>query len=72
MIEEATSKEESAALAQLGGTGKRQKIHDAQIVFKLPKPVKALIQEYAGNEEVSDGQVIRWALAEYFEKRGIK
>lgn len=72
MSNEATTVSESAALAQLGGTGKRQKIHDAQIVFKLPKPVKALIQEYAGTEEVSDGQVIRWALAEYFEKRGIK
>lgn len=72
MSNETTTVNESAALAQLGGTGKRAKIHDAQIVFKLPSPVKALIQEYAGSEEVSDGQVIRWALAEYFEKRGIK
>lgn len=72
MIEEATTPEEAKALAQLAGSGKRPKIHDTQMVFKLPSPVKALIQEYAGNEEVSDGQVVRWALAEYFEKRGIK
>lgn len=72
MSNEATTAGERAALAQLGGTGKRAKVHDAQIVFKLPSPVKALIQEYADSEEVGGGQVIRWALAEYFEKRGIK
>lgn len=72
MSNEATTKAETEALARLGGTGKRAKIHDAQIVFKLPSPVKALIQEYSTSSEVSDGQVIRWALAEYFERRGIK
>lgn len=72
MSNDATTKAEAEALAQLAGTGKRPKVHDAQIVFKLPSPVKALIQEYSTSEEVSDGQVIRWALAEYFEKRGIK
>ena len=72
MSNESTTASESAALAQLGGTGKRAKIHDAQIVFKLPSPVKDLVQEYAGTEEVSDGQVVRWALGEFFEKRGIK
>lgn len=52
--------------------GKREKVHDAQAVFKLPKAAKALIKEVAEKQEVTEGQVMRDALAEYFERRGYR
>lgn len=52
--------------------GKRVKIHDAQMVFKLPKRAKELVNEIATKQEESEGGIVREALAEYFERRGYR
>jgi hypothetical protein len=58
------------ALAALNTAGKRVKVHDAQMVIKLPESVKALVKEQATANEVSEATIVRWALADYFAKRG--
>lgn len=58
------------ALAALTTGGKRVRVHDAQMVTKLPKAVKALIKEHADKHELSEADVVRDALAEYFTRRG--
>lgn len=58
------------ALAALNTAGKRVKVHDAQMVVKLPSPVKALVNQDAKANNVSEATVVRWALADYFAKRG--
>jgi hypothetical protein len=60
------------ALASLASGRKREKINDAQIVTKLPSAVKALINEVATKEGVSDATITREALGEYFHKRGYR
>lgn len=62
--------EVNEAIAALGNAGKRVKVHDEQVVFKLPAPVKELVKEIAVARGVSDAAIHREALAEYFEKRG--
>lgn len=57
-------------LKAMRGSGKRPKVHDAVLITKLPKAVKALVQEYAKGSEVSDATIVRDALGEYFERRG--
>lgn len=59
------------ALAGLTGSGKREKVHDAQMVTKLPKVAKVLVESHAVELGVSASAVTRVALAEYFERRGI-
>ena len=49
---------------------KRVRIHDSQVVLKLPSSVKALVSRIAGERGVSDATVIREAMAEYLTKRG--
>lgn len=58
------------ALEALTSGSKRPKIHDAQMVTKLPKAVKELVKEYGQNRGDSEGAVVRLALAEFFERRG--
>jgi hypothetical protein len=60
----------SDALAALNTAGKRVKVHDAQMVIKLPQAVKDLVTEQANANEVSEATIVRWALADYFAKRG--
>ncbi len=71
MTQEPTATETADALAALNSGGKRAKIHDAQMVIKLPSQVKTLISEQATANSVSEATIIRWALADYFEKRGV-
>lgn len=59
------------ALDALSSAGKRVKVHDAQMVVKLPQGVKSLVEEYAKTDGVSSGTIVRYALAEYFERRGV-
>lgn len=59
-----------SALAALSTAGKRVKIHDAQMVIKLPQGVKDLVNEDAKANDVSEATIVRWALADYFSKRG--
>lgn len=59
------------ALGSLATAGKRVKVHDAQVVLKVPAAVKKLVEEYAEAEGVSAATIIRYAVAEYFERRGI-
>jgi len=57
-------------LELLGGTEKRVRIHDSSINFKLPAAVKVLVNEYAEIQKVSEATVVRWALADFFERKG--
>ena len=59
-------------IEQLSGGGKRVKVHDAQIVAKVPARAKQLVSEIAAKREVSDSLIVREALAEYFERRGYR
>lgn len=61
----------AGTLQALSGNGKREKVHDAQMVNKLPAAAKALVEAHAAEQGVSASAVVRWALGEYFEKRGI-
>lgn len=56
----------------LNTNGRRKRTHDAQMVVKLPASAKALIHTAAESQDVSDATIVRWALAEWFEKRGYR
>jgi hypothetical protein len=71
VIDQPIAAQEAEALAALGGAGKRVKVHDAQMVLKVPHTVKRMIKAEGLANDVSEATVVRWALAEYFEKRGI-
>lgn len=60
----------SEGLNALKTGGKRIRIHNAQMVTKLPAVVKDLVNEYGAAVGMSEAAVVRDALAEYFEKRG--
>lgn len=60
----------SNTIDQLNGTGQRTKTHDAQLVVKVPKAAKALIEKAAVAQGVSAATVVRHAVAEYLERRG--
>ena len=62
--------EKKEAIAALGGSGKRPRVHDAQLVTKLPKPVKTLVNEIAAKEGVTEATIVRRALGEFLERRG--
>ncbi len=59
-------------IAALRSGGKRVRIHDAQMVVKLPAAVKTLVEEIGKGREDSGATVVREALAEYLEKRGYR
>jgi hypothetical protein len=52
--------------------GRRKRTHDAQIVVKLPAVAKELLRVAAQSQDVSDATIVRYALAEWFEKRGYR
>lgn len=56
----------------LNATGRRKRTHDAQMVIKLPTSAKELLHVAAQSQDVSDATIVRWALAEWFEKRGYR
>lgn len=60
----------SNVIENLTGAQKRERIHNDQMVLKLPKTAKQLVKDIAAKEQVSDSQIVRVALAEYFERRG--
>lgn len=62
----------SSTVEALNAGGKRTKTHNAQMVIKLPAAAKDLVREVAQSQDVSDATIIRWALAEWFEKRGYR
>src|SRR3546814_11786080 len=59
-------------ISALSTGAKREKIHDAQLVTKVPQRAKDLVSEIATKRGVSDAVVVREALAEYFERRGYR
>lgn len=61
-----------AALATLAGSGKRERINDAQVNLKLPSAVKALVEKIAEDSGRSDAAVWREAMGEYLHKRGYR
>ncbi len=56
----------------LNTSGRRKRTHDAQMVVKLPSSAKDLLRTAAQSQDVSDATIVRWALAEWFEKRGYR
>ena len=49
---------------------KRVRVHDAMLPIKMPSAVRSLISEVAEREGISDAAVVRWALSEFFNRRG--
>lgn len=62
----------SNTIADLTNGGKRTKVHDAQMVTKLPSAAKALVKKAAETQGVSEADVVRHAIAEYLERRGYR
>lgn len=62
----------SNVISALSSGGKRARIHDAQIVTKVPNRAKELLGEVADKRKVSEAVIVREALAEYFERRGYR
>lgn len=60
----------SKVIESLTGPQKRERIHNDQMVLKLPKAAKDLVKSIATQDNVSDAHIVRVALAEYFERRG--
>lgn len=59
-------------LSDLTNGGKRTRIHDAQMVTKLPSSAKALVKKVATAQGVSEADIVRHAIAEYLERRGYR
>lgn len=59
-------------LRGLTGNGGRVKVHDAQMVVKLPAAAKQLVRKAAEAQGLSDATVVRHAIAEYLERRGYR
>lgn len=59
------------AVEALSASRRRVRVMDAQIVTKVPKRVKELVNELAVSNDLYEADIVRRALAEYFEKRGI-
>lgn len=59
-----------SAVDSLRSSANRRKIHDDQMVLKLPKEAKALVRSVAESQGISDAAVVRLAIAEYLERRG--
>lgn len=62
----------SNVIEDLSAPRKRARIHDAQIVIKLPKRAKELVEGIAAKEQTDSSVIVRLALAEYFERRGYR
>lgn len=62
----------SNTLNDLTNGGKRTKVHDAQMVTKLPSGAKALVKKVAEAQGVSEADIVRHAIAEYLERRGYR
>ena len=60
----------SNTIDQLTNGGKRVKTHDAQMVIKLPSAAKDLVEKAAEAQGLSGATVVRYAIAEYLERRG--
>lgn len=56
----------------LNSAGKRTRTHDAQMVIKLPASAKTLVRKAGESQGVSDATIMRWALAEWLERRGYR
>ena len=60
----------SNTLSDLTNGGKRTKTHDAQIVTKLPRAAKELLEKAAEAQGFTLSDISRIAFAEYLERRG--
>lgn len=60
----------SAALKACTTDNKRPRIHNAQMVTKCPQALKTLVNDYAKGRDQSEADIVRLALAEFFERRG--
>lgn len=62
----------SNTLSDLTNGGGRVRIHDAQLVVKVPSAAKALVKTVAEAQGVSEAVIVRAAIAEYLERRGYR
>lgn len=62
----------SNVIQALSSGGKREKVHNAQLVTKVPERAKELVSEIADQRSVSEATIVREALGEYFERRGYR
>lgn len=58
------------AIGEMATSGQRVRVHDDQIVLKLPKSVKKLVKDIADARHTSAATIHREALAEYLTRRG--
>lgn len=58
------------AIDSLRSSANRKKVHDAQMVLKLPVSAKDMIRMVAHDQGISDAAIVRLAIAEYLERRG--
>lgn len=61
-----------SAIDELRSSAGRRRIHNTQMVLKLPAEARALISKVAENQGVSDSAIVRLAIAEYLERRGYR
>lgn len=59
-----------STLEAMAGNGKRVRVHDDQMVLKLPSQVKDMIVAEAGNQSVTSSTIVRRAVADYLAARG--
>lgn len=57
-------------LSDLTNGGKRTRVHNAQVVFKLPEEAKSLMEKAAESQGISSAAAHRHAVAEYLQRRG--
>lgn len=62
----------TTTIEALNSGGKRERVHNAQIVTKVPQSAKDLVNTISKKENVSEATIVRQALAEYFERRGYR
>lgn len=60
----------SNTIDQLTNAGKRTRTHDAQMVIKLPAHAKELVNKAAEAQGFSSATIVRFAIAEYLDRRG--
>ncbi len=57
-------------LEAMAGNGKRVRVHDDQMVLKLPAQVKGMIASEAEVQGVTSSTIVRRAVADYLAARG--
>lgn len=65
-----TTQSTAELLSTLTSPNRRPRVHNAQVVFKAPKAMKDLVEQYAKDNETDAAAIYRAAVGEYLERRG--